>query len=225
MKPLLLAMLLCGALMGCAGIAYNTTVADRPANRLAMLQSVKIGTTTETGFVTRWGNPTQRVRRGAQTEFIYRNIIDPGSVLPIQYGRSDAFVIVTFQYGKAVAVRSTETEFCRATFPPRPPGHGFNTPATVRPVGNCPDPVGTVATGNYGIAPGAPLPYHARKRLETKGRLRPGPAAEGGAPGNHQRGLDGDRILGPDGRPILLDPQGRPVVRADVYDGGGKAGK
>ncbi|MBT8409104.1 MAG: hypothetical protein KJN93_05720, partial [Alphaproteobacteria bacterium] len=196
-----------------------------------MLQSVKIGTTTETAFVTRWGNPTQKVRSGAQTEFIYRNIIDPGSASPIQYGRSDAFVIVTFQYGTAVAVRSTETEYCRATFPPRPPGHGFNTPATVRPVGNYPDPAGTVATGNYGIAPGAPLPYHVHKRLEASGRPGPGAggspsaAAEAGANGSYQQGPDGALILGPDDRPILLDPGGQPVVRADAYDGSGKDGK
>jgi len=182
---------------------------------LAMMQSVTIGKTAEREFVIRWGNPTQKARQGGQTEFIYRNIIDPGSIHPIQYGRSDAFVIATFQYGRAVAVRSSETELCRATFPPRPPGHGFNTPATVRALSSCPDMSGTVTTGNYGLVDGTPLPDHVRARLEASGRLQKGtPAYVGG---------DGQAYTA-DGAPLGVDGFGRPTVTADSYGQGGKLG-
>lgn len=214
-KPAFL-VAICLALLGCSGIAFNTTVADQPANRIAMLQSVEIGRTTEREFVTRWGNPTQKMREGGQTEFIYRNIIDPGSTAPIQYGRSDAFVIVTFQYGVAVDFRSSETELCRATFPPRPPGHGFNTPTTVRPLSTCPDTTGAVTTGNYGLAPGAPLPPHVRKRLQSSGRLKAGETAYLGADG---------RAYAEDGTALGEETWARPGVAADVYGAGGKGSR
>lgn len=125
------------ALAACDRTAWNTTVADTAAVRLAMLASVEVGRTTETRFTTRWGYPTQKVREGAEVEYVYRNIVDPGSRKPIQYGRSDAWVIVTFRHGLAIGARSSDTERCRASFPPRPPGFGFSNPTTVVPVGDC----------------------------------------------------------------------------------------
>ncbi|WP_141138241.1 hypothetical protein [Boseongicola aestuarii] len=41
-----------------------------------------------------------------------------------------------FQYGQAVSAYSSDTEGCRATFAPRPPGQAFDDPTTVYPV-NC----------------------------------------------------------------------------------------
>lgn len=122
----------------CTGLSWETRMAETRATRLAMLQSVEIGRTTERQFTARWGQPTQRVREGGQTELVYRAITDVPARFP-QVGFSDRFVIVTFQYGKAVGARSNDTELCRATFPPRPPGFGFSTPAIVRPIGTCPE--------------------------------------------------------------------------------------
>lgn len=123
----LLVPLLAIALGGCGGIAWNTTVADRAETRRAMLMSVLPGVTTETAFVTRWGPPLQKVREGARTEFVYRNRGADGR----------DFVIVTFEHGVALGARSSETELCRATFPPQPPGFGFDRPGTVHPFGSC----------------------------------------------------------------------------------------
>ncbi|MEL7345228.1 MAG: hypothetical protein AAFN59_10265, partial [Pseudomonadota bacterium] len=126
-------------LAGCGGLSYNTEVAEQFPVRLAMMASVEPGVTTETAFVTRWGNPTQKVREGAQTEFIYRDTSNPDDdkFRLLRYGTSPHFVIVTFQYGLAVGVRSSDIETCRGTFPPQPPGFGFDTPATVYPMGAC----------------------------------------------------------------------------------------
>lgn len=125
-------------LPACGGVAYNTTVAATPAVRNAMVQSVVIGQTSEQEFATRWGRPVQKVREGAQVEWIYRDMSDSETHKLFNRGDSARFVIVTFQYGRAVAVRSNDTEKCRATFPPRPPGHGFDNPGTVHAIQNCP---------------------------------------------------------------------------------------
>ena len=103
-----------------------------------MVESVEIGITTETQFVTRWGRPVQKVREGAQVDYIYRDIVDVPFGDPISHGDSTRFVIVTFQYGRAVAVRTSDEELCRATFAPRPPGHAFDNPTTVYPIWSCP---------------------------------------------------------------------------------------
>ncbi len=137
------AISLCGCLglAACDGTAWNTTVADTHVTRLHMLSSVDIGATTETEFVTRWGQPTQKIREGARTEFIYRNMGVIGPEYPMQTGDSQNFVIVTFEHGVAIAARSNEDELCRATFAPRPPGPYFNNPSIIHPVGECSGPV------------------------------------------------------------------------------------
>lgn len=114
------------SLTGCGGVAYQTTVADSAAVRRAMITSVFVGETTKTAFVTRWGPPLQKQREGAREEFIYRS-----------QNNSNAYVIVTFDFGVAIAVRSNETEGCRGTFPARVPGFGFDRPDPVAPVGWC----------------------------------------------------------------------------------------
>lgn len=141
-------------LSACGGLAWNTEVAEQFPVRLAMLASVEPGVTTETAFVTRWGNPTQKVREGAQVEYVYRDTSNPddGQVRALRYGYSREYVIVTFQYGLAVGARSSDTEGCRGTFPPQPPGFGFDTPATVYPMGDCVGPGGREA----GEGPGVP---------------------------------------------------------------------
>ncbi len=126
------------ALSACGGTAWNTQIAETPVVRRLMIESIRVGQTTEQDFVTRWGQPTQKTRQGGQTEFIYRNMIDRHPQWAVQFGDSEAWVIVTFQYGVAIAARSNDTEVCRATFPPRPPGPGFNNPAVIAPVGTCP---------------------------------------------------------------------------------------
>lgn len=126
------------ALAACEENAWDTTIAETPDRRLAMAASVDIGKTTETEFVTRWGAPTQRVREGGQTEFIYRSMANPQGYYAPRFGDSAAYVIVTFQYGRAVGVRTSDTEGCRATFPPSPPGPGFYNPTTVHPAATCP---------------------------------------------------------------------------------------
>ena len=123
-------------LSGCGGLAWNTTVADDQNVRWAMLDSVVPGRTTPTDLTTRWGNPTQKVREGAETRFVYRNMQNPPGYRFPQFGDSTAYVVVVFQYGLATRAYSSDTEGCRATFPPRPPGPGFDNPATVRPL-NC----------------------------------------------------------------------------------------
>ena len=127
---------LCLALSGCGGLAWNTTVADHPQVRAAMLASVEPGYTTEKRFTAQWGNPTQKIREGGQVTFVYRNMANPPGYYAPQFGTSDAFVVVDFQYGTAIGAYSSDEQGCRATFAPRPPGQGFDNPSTVHAV-NC----------------------------------------------------------------------------------------
>lgn len=127
---------ICLLLAGCGGVAWNTTVANHPQVRDAMLASVVPGVTTEKRFELQWGKPTQKMREGGQVAFIYRDMSNPPGYYAPQFGRSDAYVVVLFQYGLAVGAYSSDVEGCRATFAPRPPGHGFDNPSTVHPV-NC----------------------------------------------------------------------------------------
>lgn len=123
-------------LNACGGVAWNTTVAEDPGVRRAMLDSLSVGVTTENQFITRWGRPTQRVREGAETRLIYRDMSNPDGYTFPQFGTSSAYVVAVFQYGRAVEGYSNDTEGCRGTFAPRPPGQAFDNPTTVRPV-NC----------------------------------------------------------------------------------------
>ena len=121
-------------LAGCGGMAWNTTVADHPQVRSAMLASVVPGRTTEKRYVAQWGQPTQKIREGGQVSFVYRNMKNaPGYYAP-QFGNSAAYVVVSFQYGLAIGGYSSDTEGCRATFAPRPPGQNFDNPSTVHTV-------------------------------------------------------------------------------------------
>ena len=117
-------------------MAWNTTVADHPKVRQVMLASVEPGYTTEKQFTAQWGNPTQKIREGGQTAFVYRNMKNPPGYYAPQFGNSGDFVVITFQYGIAVGGYSSDSQGCRATFAPRPPGHGFDNPSTVHAV-NC----------------------------------------------------------------------------------------
>lgn len=121
---------------GCGGVAWDTTLASEPVVRRAMVDSVRVGITTESQFMTRWGRPTQRVREGAETRLIYRSMTNPQGYHFPQFGSSHDYVIAVFQYGQAVSAYSSDTEGCRATFAPRPPGQAFDNPSTVHPV-NC----------------------------------------------------------------------------------------
>ncbi len=139
-----LAILLAFAVSACGGVAWDTTVADTPEVRMRMVESVRIGRTTDDEFVLRWGPPLQKAREGGRTDFIYRRRDD-----------SAAFVIVSFDYGLAVGVRSTETEACRATFSPRVPGYGLDRPDVVTPVGFCDRvPRPGVPQDGYGLGTG-----------------------------------------------------------------------
>mgnify|MGYP001821749750 CR=1 FL=1 len=129
---LLFSMLLCG----CTGLAWNTTVANDEGNRWAMLSSIEPGVSTEIDVTTRWGRPTQKIREGGETRFVYRDMTNPPGYLAPQFGTSTAYVVVVFQYGIATRAYSSDTEGCRGTFAPRPPGHGFDNPGTVYPA-NC----------------------------------------------------------------------------------------
>lgn len=131
-------LIICLFLPACGGVAYNTRVADSPTVRAAMVASVDIGKTTEAEFVTRWGAPVQKVREGGRVDYIYRDLTDAETHKLFSVGDSTKYVIVSFQYGKAVAVRTNDTEGCRATFAPRPPGYGFDNPLTVYAVPTCP---------------------------------------------------------------------------------------
>ncbi len=135
----IMVILACGLLAGCGGLAWDTRVADSQSTRFAMIESVDVGNTTETQFTTRWGNPFQKVRDGGRVEYIYR----------ARKGDQSNFVIVTFEYGVAIAVRSTETEGCRASFAPRIPGYAGDTPDVVKPIGWCANPDDPY-TGPYG---------------------------------------------------------------------------
>lgn len=143
-------LILLAVLAGCGGVAWDTTVAERPEVRRTMLTSVEVGRTTETAFVTRWGPPLQKVREGARVDYVYR-----------RQGVHDRFVIVTFDYGLAVGARSNDYELCRATFAARVPGYGFDRPETVRPVGSCgaapPVPEDAYRVGGGGIGGDAPF--------------------------------------------------------------------
>ncbi|MDJ0639133.1 MAG: hypothetical protein QNJ20_09880 [Paracoccaceae bacterium] len=123
-------------LAACGGVSWNTTVANHPQVRDAMLASVVPGKTTEKRFILQWGHPTQKLREGAQMSFIYRDMSNPPGYYVPQFGNSQAFVVVVFQYGLAVGAYSSDTEGCRATFAPRPPGPAFDNPSTVHSV-NC----------------------------------------------------------------------------------------
>ena len=142
------------SLAGCGGLAWNTTLADDPQVRWAMLGSVTPGDTTETDVTTRWGNPTQKVREGGETRFIYRDMRNPPGYLFPQHGVSTDYVVVVFQYGIASYAYSSDTEGCRGTFPPRPPGPGFDDPSTVHPA-NCGAGAALAVTGE-GYDPVAP---------------------------------------------------------------------
>lgn len=124
------------ALAGCGGVSWNTTAPNHPQVRGAMVASVVPGRTTEKRFTLQWGKPTQKQREGAQIAYIYRNMSNPPGYYTPQFGNSQAYVVVLFQYGLAVGAYSSDTEGCRATFPPRPPGPGFDNPSTVHAV-NC----------------------------------------------------------------------------------------
>lgn len=137
-------------LAGCGGLAWNTTVADHPQVRAAMLASVEPGKTTETRFRSQWGNPTQRIREGAQVSYVYRNMTNPPDYLVPQFGDSSMYVVVLFQYGVAVGAYSSDLEGCRATFAPRPPGAAYPNPSTVKPV-NCGVPPGADSGRDKGL--------------------------------------------------------------------------
>lgn len=129
-------LIACLALAGCGGLAWNTTVADHPQVRDTMMASVVPGQTTEKRFSAQWGNPTQKIREGAQVSYVYRNMKNPPGYYVPQFGTSQAFFVAVFQYGLAVGAYSSDTQGCRATFAPRPPGQNFDTPSTVHAV-NC----------------------------------------------------------------------------------------
>lgn len=128
--------LICLMLSGCTGLAFNTTLANDPGVRNAMLTSVRPGVTTERDVTTRWGRPTQKIREGAEISYVYRDMRNPPGFYAPQFGTSTAYVVIVFQYGLAVGAYSSDTEGCRATFAPRPPGHAFDNPSTLKPI-NC----------------------------------------------------------------------------------------
>ena len=132
----LLSLIALLALTACGGMAWNTTVADHPQVRDAMLASVAPGQTTEKGFVSQWGMPTQKIREGGQVSYVYRNMTNPSGFYVPQFGNSTSFVVAVFQYGLAVGAYSSDTQGCRATFAPRPPGPNLDNPTTVHTV-NC----------------------------------------------------------------------------------------
>ena len=125
-------------LLNACGIAYNTTVAEHGPVRLAMIDSIVVGHTTEKEVIARWGRPVQKVYEGSQVDYVYRDMRDPESGRLSEFGDSSKYVIVTFQFGKAIGVTSNDLEFCRSTFAPRPPGAGFFNPGTVHPLPHCP---------------------------------------------------------------------------------------
>ena len=122
----------------CGGIAWNNTVADDFAVRRAMVESLEIGQTTETQWTTRWGRPVQKVREGAQTDFIYRNLKDEKEGKLFFIGESTEYVIVSFQYGVAIGIVTSDDVDCRATFQARPPGQNWDYPGTTYPMQDCP---------------------------------------------------------------------------------------
>ena len=167
-------LFLCCLLCGCGGVSWNTTVANHPQLRAAMVASVVPGRTTEKRFVLQWGNPTQKQREGAQVAYIYRNMSNPPGYYTPQFGNSQAYVVVLFQYGLAVGAYSSGTEGCRATFPPRPPGPGFDNPSTVHAV-NC----GVAYDGSSERRPIAEaidwLAHQGRRAARPRGGAEPEP--------------------------------------------------
>ena len=127
-------------------------MADHGTVRWAMLAGIEPGRTTEVQVRLRWGNPTQIVREGAEKQFIYRNMTHPPDYWFPQFGDSTSYVVVVFQYGIATQAYSSDIEGCRATFPPRPPGPGFDNPTTVHPV-NCGALPGQTATQTNNVPP------------------------------------------------------------------------
>ena len=101
-----------------------------------MVESAVPGVTTEATYVTRWGLPTQKVREGGEVRYVYRNMREAESYHIPNFGSSTDYVIVRFQYGLVVEAYSSDMEGCRGTFPPRPPGQGFDNPFVVHPA-NC----------------------------------------------------------------------------------------
>lgn len=168
------------ALAACSGLAYSTTVAQSPATRLAMALSVVPGETTETSFVTRWGYPVQKIRDGGRVDYVYRDIRNFRSPhLPLQ-GDSDSYVIVTFQYGQAVAVRTSDGVDCRAAFNPRPTEYFFDNPTVTQLAGPCAPGWGAGAgSGGAGAGTrGAGVPddsYHAGGKGKASAAAQSGP--------------------------------------------------
>jgi hypothetical protein len=148
-------------LSGCTGLAFNTTLANEPEVRNAMLTSVRPGVTTERDVTTRWGRPTQKIREGAEVSYVYRDMRNPPGFYAPQFGNSGAYVVIVFQFGLAVGAYSSDAEGCRATFAPRPPGHGFDNPSTVKPV-NCGPTTRPLVTGD-------PAPIGASARSAGSG--------------------------------------------------------
>ena len=125
--------------------------------------SVIPGTTTEREVEMRWGLPVQKVREGGQTTWVYRDMGFPpflGFAIP-KGGDSTRYVMVTFQYGIAVDVTTSDEVDCRATFTPRPPNYTFDNPTPVGLVGRCRAATdaaagaGDHARGDAGAATGA----------------------------------------------------------------------
>lgn len=141
----LLPIFACLSLAACGGVAWDTTLADAPAARLAMAASVVPGLTTEGAHVARWGPPYQKIREGGEVTYVYRG--------PDR--RAAEFVLVRFQYGRAVSVLTSEFERCRASFSPRVPGYGVDTWDRITPIGDCaPPPVadgGSAPRGGPGL--------------------------------------------------------------------------
>lgn len=153
MRRLVLILVLPLTLAACGGVAWNTRVADTAEVRRAMVDSIRLGRTTDDDVLLLWGPPLQRAREGGRVDFIYRS-----------QKQSTDFVIVTFDYGIASDVRTSETEGCRASFAPRVPGYGFDRPDIVMPVGRC----------GPRTRPGVPLDSVSAGRGDPAG---PGPQA------------------------------------------------
>lgn len=188
-------------LAGCGGLAWNTTVADHPQVRQAMLASVQTGM-TEKSFASQWGNPTQKIREGAQVSYVYRNMSNPTGYYTPQFGTSGQFVVVSFQYGLAVGAYSSDTQGCRATFAPRPPGHGFDTPSTVHAV-NC----GVSYDGSSERRPIAEAISWLNQKAQGAAT-----AAAGALPPSLQPPIGATRLQPTDAPPV-------PLVPSDAYTG------
>lgn len=121
-------------------LSIDTRVADHPGTRLAIINSVKLGQTTPSQLIARWGHPFQKSNEGGRVDYIYRSA-----------GTGEAgFVIVRFEYNLAIDVMSTETDPCRAQFSPRIPGYDWATLRVVKPMATCL----THSDGGGGYVPG-----------------------------------------------------------------------